>query len=95
MRSIYSLLLLLITLELSSCSEKKPTPREQSFDEGWLFHRGDIIEGERSDLDDSQWRLVNLPHDWSIENIPGTNSPLLLMLSLRFREVYCRWNWLV
>ena len=75
MRSIYSLLLLLITLELSSCSEKKPTPREQSFDEGWLFHRGDIIEGERSDLDDSQWRLVNLPHDWSIENIPGTNSP--------------------
>lgn len=60
---------------MSSCSEKKPTPREQSFDEGWLFHRGDIIEGERSDLDDSQWRLVNLPHDWSIENIPGTNSP--------------------
>ena len=75
MRSIYSLLFLLITLGLSSCSEKKPTLREQSFDEEWLFYRGDIVEGERSDLDDSQWRQVNLPHDWSIEDIPGTNSP--------------------
>lgn len=87
MRSIYSLLFLLITLGLSSCSEKKPTLREQSFDEEWLFYRGDIVEGERSDLDDSQWRQVNLPHDWSIEDIPGTNSPLLQMLSPRFREV--------
>ena len=75
MRSIYSLLFLLITLGLSSCSEKKPTLREQSFDEEWLFYRGDIVEGERSDLDDTQWRQVNLPHDWSIEDIPGTNSP--------------------
>ena len=49
MRSIYSLLFLLITLGLSSCSEKKPTLREQSFDEEWLFYRGDIVEGERSD----------------------------------------------
>lgn len=40
-----------------------------------MFYRGDIVEGERSDLDDSQWRQVNLPHDWSIEDIPGTNSP--------------------
>ena len=55
---------------------KRSPPLENNLsNEGWLFHRGDIIEGERSDLDDSQWRLVNLPHDWSIENIPGTNSP--------------------
>lgn len=77
MRSIYSLLFLLITLVVSSCSEKGTTPREQSFDEEWLFHRGDIPEGEKSDLDDSQWCQVNLPHDWSIENIPGTNSPFI------------------
>ncbi len=30
---------------------------------------------------------MNLPHDWSIEDIPGTNSPLLQMLSPRFQEV--------
>ena len=21
------------------------------------------------------WRNINLPHDWSIEDLPGTNSP--------------------
>ena len=25
--------------------------------------------------DDSNWRKVDLPHDWSIEDIPGTTSP--------------------
>lgn len=29
----------------------------------------------KQSLDDSQWRQINLPHDWSIEDIPGTNSP--------------------
>ena len=60
---------------MSSCGEKDSTLREQSFDEAWLFHRGDIAEGEKQSLDDSQWRQINLPHDWSIEDIPGTNSP--------------------
>ena len=23
----------------------------------------------------SQWRKVDLPHDWSIEDLPGTSSP--------------------
>lgn len=75
MKSIYSLLFLLLTLGLVSCHEKASTLREQSFDEDWLFHRGDIAEGEGTSLDDSQWRKLNLPHDWSIENIPGTDSP--------------------
>jgi beta-galactosidase len=26
-------------------------------------------------FDDSAWRLLDLPHDWSIEDLPGTNSP--------------------
>lgn len=46
------------------------------FDFGWLFHRGDIVDGETVNLDDSDWRQLDLPHDWSIEDIPGTDSPL-------------------
>ena len=75
MRILYSLLFFLIAFGVSSCGEKDSTLREQSFDEAWLFHRGDIAEGEKQSLDDSQWRQINLPHDWSIEDIPGTNSP--------------------
>ncbi len=49
---------------------------ELLFDSGWRFHRGNLDQGEAMDLDDSAWRLVDLPHDWSIEDIPGTDSPI-------------------
>jgi beta-galactosidase len=41
--------------------------RKQSFDEGWRFFRGDVINGEAVELDDSKWREVILPHDFSME----------------------------
>ena len=34
---------------------------------GWRFNPGDVLDGESPDLDDSGWRLLDLPHDWSIE----------------------------
>jgi beta-galactosidase len=45
------------------------------FDEGWRFFRGDTAGAEKVKFDDSSWRKLDLPHDWSIENLPGTNSP--------------------
>jgi beta-galactosidase len=38
-----------------------------SFDSGWRFHLGDVPHGEDATLDDSRWRALDLPHDWSIE----------------------------
>ncbi len=43
------------------------------FDEGWRFHLGDVQSGERPRLDDSSWRAVDLPHDWSIEDLTGSS----------------------
>ena len=48
---------------------------EKLMDFDWRFHRGDVSGAERVGFDDSQWRKVDLPHDWSIEDIPGTDSP--------------------
>lgn len=45
------------------------------FDAGWRFHRGGAQGAERPGFDDSKWRPVDLPHDWSIEDLPGTASP--------------------
>jgi len=45
------------------------------FDAGWRFHRGGAQGAERPGFDDSAWRTVDLPHDWSIEDLPGTASP--------------------
>ena len=35
---------------------------------GWRFHLGDLPGAEQSDFDDHAWRIVDLPHDWSIED---------------------------
>ena len=46
-----------------------------SFDDNWLFLRGGAQGAEKPGFDDSRWRNLDLPHDWSIENLPGTQSP--------------------
>jgi beta-galactosidase len=41
----------------------------------WRFHHGDLPGAEKTDFSDYAWRILDLPHDWSIEDIPGTQSP--------------------
>src|SRR5579871_292217 len=45
--------------------------REQLFDTDWRFHLGDVEGGERQQFNDSSWRRLDLPHDWSIEDLPA------------------------
>jgi beta-galactosidase len=45
------------------------------FDNDWRFHLGGALGAETVAFDDSDWRVVDLPHDWSIEDLPGRNSP--------------------
>lgn len=45
------------------------------FDFDWRFHRGGAQGAEMVSFDDADWRKLDLPHDWSIEDIPGTSSP--------------------
>jgi beta-galactosidase len=46
-----------------------------SMDPGWRFMAGDPAGAERPGFDDSQWRRVDLPHDWSIEGTPREDAP--------------------
>jgi len=41
--------------------------RKSSFETGWKFHRNGVINAEMVDCDDSSWRTVTLPHDYSME----------------------------
>jgi len=45
------------------------------FDADWRFYPGDPEGAEQTVFNDSGWRNLDLPHDWSIEDIAGTNSP--------------------
>ncbi|MBB5685975.1 glycoside hydrolase family 2 TIM barrel-domain containing protein [Sphingobium boeckii] len=49
--------------------------RQQPFDSDWRFLRSAGEGFEAPDLDDKAWRSVDLPHDWSIEDVPGEASP--------------------
>jgi len=48
------------------CAERVDR-RHLLMDYDWKFAQSDVKEAENPNLDDSGWRTVNLPHDWSIE----------------------------
>ncbi len=39
----------------------------EDFDANWLFSKGDFASAMMPAFDDSGWRALNVPHDWSIE----------------------------
>jgi len=47
----------------------------QLFDNDWLFYRGGAQGAENISFNDTKWRRIDLPHDYSIEDLPGTTSP--------------------
>lgn len=42
---------------------------ELLFDSSWKFYKGDVKEAAEADFDDSGWIDLDLPHDWSIEDL--------------------------
>jgi beta-galactosidase len=69
------IILLAAVISASILMAQNPEPGINRFDSGWRFHRGGALSAENPQFDDSGWRLVDLPHDWSIEDMPGTQSP--------------------
>ncbi len=45
------------------------------FDAGWKFHLGDVPGAKATAYDDSGWRPLDLPHDWSIEGPFSEKNP--------------------
>jgi beta-galactosidase len=54
----------------SSAADTRVT---QDFDANWLFSKGDFASAMMRTFDDSTWRQVNVPHDWSIEGPFGAD----------------------
>lgn len=40
----------------------------ENINKDWRFHLGDITYGGAETYDDSEWRELDLPHDWSVEH---------------------------
>ncbi|MFN8255939.1 MAG: glycoside hydrolase family 2 TIM barrel-domain containing protein [Bacteroidales bacterium] len=64
----------IILFFFNSCESNKvdnQNLRTTSFDEEWLFINGNPTGAEMVNFNDSNWRKLDLPHDWSIEDLPG------------------------
>jgi len=70
---LYQLLLSVFAFSLThGLTVTAQTPRSEiSFDYKWKFSKGEIPGAEAASFDDKSWRSIDLPHDWSIENLPN------------------------
>ena len=71
-------LMLLFLLGCAAGAAPAPARQMQSFDRDWKFQFGDVPGAERPEWDDAHWRLLDVPHDWSIEGVsagPDSEGP--------------------
>ncbi|KGL58899.1 glycoside hydrolase family 2 TIM barrel-domain containing protein [Polaribacter sp. Hel1_85] len=47
-----------------------------NFDSNWKFIQQDVSGGEQINFDDTSWRTLDLPHDWSIEGEYNESNPM-------------------
>ncbi|MBE0649489.1 MAG: DUF4982 domain-containing protein [Bacteroidales bacterium] len=75
-KSLKFMFLMVILMALKACMTTTQNPRVVSnFDDNWHFHLGDTPDAQSVTFQDSTWRLLDLPHDWSIELAFDKNSP--------------------
>jgi beta-galactosidase len=73
--SINLFLIFLATILIASCNKPQSdfSRQEQNFDSGWKFKQGKVAHADSVVFDDSQWRTLDLPHDWSIDDLPDVS----------------------
>jgi beta-galactosidase len=69
-RLILSIILLLL-VSVACKQQNQPARIESLFDDGWKFQLGDVQGAEMPSFNDIAWRSLDLPHDWSIEDLPN------------------------
>lgn len=72
---MFSILAMAFTIAGSSKAQKVPE-RNQLFDTDWKFCQDAQPEASSPSLDDSGWRTLDLPHDWSIEGKIEQTNPM-------------------
>lgn len=65
---------LLMTLGTTVASQTN-TRIVENFDENWRFFQGDAQNASDPKFDDRSWRLLDVPHDWSVEGTVNEKAP--------------------
>ncbi|MBN2165920.1 MAG: DUF4982 domain-containing protein [Marinilabiliaceae bacterium] len=67
-------LVFFVLVTIYACKQE-PVREKIDFDQKWLFSLGDDSLAMNYNYDDSNWRKLNLPHDWSIEGEFSNDNP--------------------
>ncbi len=60
-------LLFLLAITLSIGAKSQGFGHREQINNNWFFNLGDVQYGGKEFMDCSQWTVVDLPHDWSVE----------------------------
>ncbi|MFC0512912.1 sugar-binding domain-containing protein [Mucilaginibacter angelicae] len=66
---------LCFTLFIAGFASAQNVRKTESFNTGWKFFLGDDADAKQTKYDDSHWRKLDLPHDWSIEGKFDSKNP--------------------
>ena len=56
---------------------------EELFEKSWKFLKADLDNGQGTEVNDAAWRTVELPHDWSIEDLPNQSDSVIGPFSMK------------
>jgi beta-galactosidase len=68
-------LFMLMAFMLQAQNENQKPRSIINFDTDWQFVIDDVKNGDITTLDDSKWRKLDVPHDWSIEGTYDSANP--------------------
>jgi len=74
-RNIVFVFLCLLLFAAPICRANSRPGKTVSFNQDWRFRLGDVAGVQDAGFDDSQWRQLDLPHDWSIEGEFSEQNP--------------------
>lgn len=72
---LFAMLFCTFDLSVSYCQMHNSVRATENFDLGWKFFKGDLNGAQKPAFNDSKWRDVELPNDWSIEGPFNKNNP--------------------
>jgi len=79
MKTFYKFVILIIVTVTVACGSRVQAQtiqnRSIAFDMGWRFSRDSVVNAEQPTFNDSKWRGLDLPHDWSIEGAVNPKNP--------------------
>ncbi len=76
-KHIFNILILVVFIFIIQCNKNDSEvkfARNVDFNQNWRFLEANPDNAHKPEYDDSQWRTVDLPHDWSIEDLPEQDS---------------------